>query len=197
MPSKLAMISHDIVPSNSAMSSHDGHAGRRQTLVIASSQALFLQSPTTMGGGRPYTRHHAGHTPKTTPWVSTTSFSLVSKEWRKLISSPQIFRLQNKNHRKLIVYNKSYLSHLWSIDCKACYRDERVTRLKLPNIGSKECNLDAILCSCDGPLCLTVGADLFLWNPVTREYWKLPSPHKSSLVLSYGLGYDSSVDDYK
>ncbi|XP_058202602.1 F-box/kelch-repeat protein At3g23880-like [Rhododendron vialii] len=54
--------------------------------------------------------------------------------------------------------------------------------------------------SCDGLVCLHTGKKktIFLWNPSTKKYRKLPS-----ITIPYdwspgcGLGYDSFTDDYK
>ncbi|XP_026377555.1 F-box protein CPR1-like [Papaver somniferum] len=64
-----------------------------------------------------------------------------------------------------------------------------------------------ILGSCDGLLCLldtsdpTSQNDIFLWNPSTREYKKIPVPpnfeDSSTIDGLYGFGYDDSIDDFK
>lgn len=58
--------------------------------------------------------------------------------------------------------------------------------------------------SCDGLICVVQGFNTFyLWNPSTREHKTLPRPtvvHAGRSFggrLIYGLGYDSSTDDYK
>ncbi|KAJ6424213.1 hypothetical protein OIU84_025068 [Salix udensis] len=56
-----------------------------------------------------------------------------------------------------------------------------------------------IMGSCDGLICLQVDYEkLALWNPSTRDYKILPkpSPYHNNDFFS-GLGYDSSIDDYK
>lgn len=73
---------------------------------------------------------------------------------------------------------------------------------------------DALRSSCDGLLCLGFykgfprNLSLWIWNPSTGEYKKLPSPPRedpndsNNLCLSdyfaiYALGYDCNINDYK
>ncbi|XP_057492811.1 F-box/kelch-repeat protein At3g06240-like [Actinidia eriantha] len=52
---------------------------------------------------------------------------------------------------------------------------------------------------CNGLICLAAGCDhIFLWNPATKRSKELPKPGDCPVgSFHYGLGYDSSTDDYK
>ncbi|XP_026416982.1 F-box/kelch-repeat protein At3g06240-like [Papaver somniferum] len=62
-----------------------------------------------------------------------------------------------------------------------------------------------IVGTCDGLVCLSMTGCgnwdvIFLWNPSTREYKRLPSSSTRALkpyANKYGFGYDCSIDDYK
>ncbi|EOY06273.1 hypothetical protein QUC31_016352 [Theobroma cacao] len=61
-----------------------------------------------------------------------------------------------------------------------------------------------LLGSCNGLAAVALNAteDLFIWNPTTGDYRKLPDPFLSSeaylsQLFVYGFGYDSSTDVYK
>ncbi|WRX22646.1 hypothetical protein QQP08_015133 [Theobroma cacao] len=54
--------------------------------------------------------------------------------------------------------------------------------------------------SCHGLVAVALEKDkVFLWNPSTGDYKKLPDPcfPSSGALYCHGFGYDSSTDDYK
>ncbi|XAR48851.1 hypothetical protein NMG60_11031816 [Bertholletia excelsa] len=56
-----------------------------------------------------------------------------------------------------------------------------------------------VMGSCNGLVCLLYNPNtIILWNPSTRDFKELPSPPCSASDISfYGIGYVSSMDDYK
>ncbi|KAK6254632.1 hypothetical protein SCA6_015937 [Theobroma cacao] len=57
-----------------------------------------------------------------------------------------------------------------------------------------------IMGSCHGLVAVALEKDkVFLWNPSTGDYKKLPDPcfPSSGALYCHGFGYDSSTDDYK
>ena len=63
-----------------------------------------------------------------------------------------------------------------------------------------------VTCCCDGILCIALWNCLFLWNPYTNDYKRLPFPNPDPQFdpvyplkewEAFGIGYDSSIDDYK
>ncbi|KAG5583872.1 hypothetical protein H5410_044306 [Solanum commersonii] len=52
-------------------------------------------------------------------------------------------------------------------------------------------------CSCDGLVLLSIADRLLVWNPSTREIIELPRLEYTRERCSYGLGYDSTSDEYK
>ncbi|KAJ6754597.1 hypothetical protein OIU79_027247 [Salix purpurea] len=78
--------------------------------------------------------------------------------------------------------------------------DNAVQELEYPDvIRCSPPHFIGIMGSCDGLICLQVDYEkLVLWNPSTRDHKELPkpSPYHNYDFFS-GLGYDSSIDDYK
>ncbi|GLT49813.1 hypothetical protein SLA2020_233440 [Shorea laevis] len=50
---------------------------------------------------------------------------------------------------------------------------------------------------CDGMLCIPHGPSLVIWNPSTKKHWTILTPPRPDFTDSVGLGYDSTLDDYK
>lgn len=144
------------------------------------------------------------------PVKSLILFRCVSKQWRRSISDPQFIKKhlnrskdEHRNQR-LVLTNES---SLWSIayNNDDDIDDDRAAAVRLDlsfvvNNSPRKCFV-SVLCSCNGLLCLNIEENaLCLWNPSTGEYRNILSPGKfpnASSVAIYGLGYDSSIDDYK
>ena len=153
------------------------------------------------------------------PASSLLRFNLVCRHWQSLISNPSFVtkhlnhvllldlddHQSNSNHLKFIVKSAA-TSDLHSVDCESLYS----TKLDFP-LQSPPHRL-LILGSCNGLLCIMLldGVNSFgnilLWNPLLRDYNKLPEStssiqEDSSISGGYscmlGFGYDSSIDDYK
>ncbi|OMO85700.1 hypothetical protein CCACVL1_10044 [Corchorus capsularis] len=143
----------------------------------------------------------------------------VSKPWRSLISDPQFAKLhlkaQSHNHRVLLLTEP-----LESAACEASDDDLEDIKSKLirehqfPAAMKKTPDSDELVDdhdgwfvsggSCNGLICVVIGTlieskRIFIWNPTIREANELAklSDFDPKGTFSYGLGYDSSIDDYK
>nr|XP_016468097.1 PREDICTED: F-box/kelch-repeat protein At3g06240-like [Nicotiana tabacum]XP_018623139.2 F-box/kelch-repeat protein At3g06240-like isoform X1 [Nicotiana tomentosiformis] len=149
------------------------------------------------------------------PVKSLLRFKCVSELWLALICSPEFV----KTHLSLSANNKDYsrhkvmMYHVPKYSFKDCSLmslfNESVTEAFDLNFPMKFNGLDRnkkkkypvwIMGSVNGLIYLVNEDDMFLWNPSTRKYKKLPDPR---LTLRYiflrmcGFGYDELHDDYK
>ncbi|XP_058198347.1 F-box/kelch-repeat protein At3g06240-like [Rhododendron vialii] len=138
------------------------------------------------------------------PVKSLCRFKSVSPSWNSLISDPyfakaHLNRAKTQNPKnldqKLIIISTHH--NLYSVD----FADVNPTIKTLADFSSVRIR---VLSSCDGLLLVSlVDNSNFLWNPSTREYKVLatcPSalgPVRGVFRDVYGVGYDSSTDDYK
>ncbi|XP_059647285.1 F-box/kelch-repeat protein At3g06240-like isoform X2 [Cornus florida] len=135
------------------------------------------------------------------PAKSLCRFKCVSKPWLTLISDPHFAQTHlNRNKPQRVILLSDYL---YSVDCDETSDSASVmaTKLDFPPIDYPNELID-ILGSWNGLILIANEENAkFLLNPTTRESKKLP---KSPFALDpfssytmYGLGYDSSTDDYK
>ncbi|KNA07218.1 hypothetical protein SOVF_173850 [Spinacia oleracea] len=150
------------------------------------------------------------------PAKSLARFKCVSKTWNSLLHSPNFSKLYlahslSSDHRLLIV---NYGSHLESTPLKRSSKLDIATtitatsRFDLPNLFSgyefSICGsvngLIALVCTkVESPQLLEV----ILWNPSTNFHVVLPHPPPVDELpsefrgVSFGFGYDSSMDDYR
>ncbi|XP_058201072.1 F-box/kelch-repeat protein At3g06240-like [Rhododendron vialii] len=143
------------------------------------------------------------------PVKSLCRFKCVSPSWNSLISDPyfaktHLNRTNTLKNPKHLYPNKIIMStyhSLYSVDFTNL--NPTITKLDFPTMAQHAAA--AVRSSCDG-LLLASNNDrsvLFLLNPSTRECNKFPPPpsvldpvHKIC-GSHYGLGYDSSTDNYK
>ncbi|XP_058210373.1 F-box protein CPR1-like [Rhododendron vialii] len=135
------------------------------------------------------------------PVVSLSRFRCVSKSWRSLISHPHFIKTHlnrstnDKHERLLLCGNYNWFSV--EIISSQFGHQSLAARLNFAPDRNPTC-CHEICCSCDGlVLMLDVGLHYFVVNPSTRESRELPKPPLSNAFDHYGLGYDSSIDDYK
>lgn len=146
------------------------------------------------------------------PVKSLVRFKCVCKPWQSLISDPRFVKLHlkqaiegnNINRQRLLVAAEPLYS---SVDFEAASDGDdinAVMELPYPSAASRTESFAfaSIRGSCDGLVCIRNGGDvhdMFLWNPSTRESKKLPKPSSSVQKDGFltGLGYDSTIDDYK
>uniref|UniRef100_A0A5B6YSI9 F-box domain-containing protein n=1 Tax=Davidia involucrata TaxID=16924 RepID=A0A5B6YSI9_DAVIN len=116
-------------------------------------------------------------------------FRCVSKQWFTLISDPQS-HLKRASRVLLLPLLACPAASSLDADCGVLERLE--LPFKRPSLGLKFSG------SCNGLVCLRFCKDMFLWNPSTRAYKNLPKPRFVHYNFLFGgLGYDSSIDDYK
>ncbi|XP_059628428.1 F-box protein CPR1-like [Cornus florida] len=134
------------------------------------------------------------------PVKTLCRFKCVSISCRTLISDPVFAKTQldrnNKRERLILI-----ASSLYSVDCTEASNSGAVTatNLNFPSTGWGK-----MVGSCNG-LILLVNDErtMFLWNPSTSEFSELPKCPFYALnpvvptYTMYGLGYVSSLDDYK
>ncbi|XP_058202751.1 F-box/kelch-repeat protein At3g06240-like [Rhododendron vialii] len=143
------------------------------------------------------------------PVESLCRFKCVSPSWKTLISSPYFAKtllnrtktLKNPdNLRKKILI---MADNLYSVDL--AHTNPTATKLSLPTAEQQLEHQVRVVNSCDGLVLVSIrcSSELFLLNPSTRECKKLPvfpcvvdSADYFDEDL-YGVGYDSSTDDYK
>ncbi|XP_058201550.1 F-box/kelch-repeat protein At3g06240-like [Rhododendron vialii] len=140
-------------------------------------------------------------------------FKCVSPSWKSLISDPHFAKThlnrtkstQNdpKNLDQKIIIISNY-HNLYSVDFAEVNRT--ATNLEFPAVEHRSAGKWVqVLSSCDGLLLVSRddNSDFLFLNPSTREHKELPtfpfvlnSVHCFHSYL-YGMGYDSSADDYK
>ncbi|OVA20841.1 F-box domain [Macleaya cordata] len=143
------------------------------------------------------------------PVKSILRFRCVCKPWCNLISNPNFVKIHLINHaivkEKFNILLKDY-NHLYSMEyydsssSNTCYE---AVEIDYP-FKSQEYPVE-IFGSCNGLLCINPpgpGCNICLWNPSTKEYKEIPSPHdqfdiNNFLGYAYGFGYDCNIDDYK
>lgn len=136
------------------------------------------------------------------PVKSLAQCKCISKPWRNLISGPYFIKTylkQDTHNHKLILISPP--NSLYSIDlCKnPPHNIENEVAIKLkfehPNRWLQ------VLGSCNGLLLVVYeGNTIFLLNPTTLEFKKLPDFRFSDVIphrTVHGIGFDSSTDDYK
>ncbi|KAK3036935.1 hypothetical protein RJ639_030900 [Escallonia herrerae] len=127
-------------------------------------------------------------------------FRCVSKRWGAVIDSPEFVKehlnrsVATGANLHLILGGESgnyYSAKVASLDCVVQLNAEFDARFTLSG-------------SCNGLLLLERGRDeIFLLNPSTRKYKKLPNPlipdpgYLEYTSICYGFGYDPVCDDYK
>ncbi|KAM5586316.1 F-box/kelch-repeat protein [Rosa sericea] len=128
------------------------------------------------------------------PAKSLLRFRCVCKSWLALISDPYFARKHISTYisrlKLLVTVNPTR-----SIDFEAILKDDdRVGYTVLP-----EAPRLWVLGSCNGLICREEdeGGDLILWNPSTRDTYKLPEQIKTRHRQFFGFGYDSTNEDYK
>ncbi|XP_022734824.1 F-box protein CPR30-like [Durio zibethinus] len=137
----------------------------------------------------------------------------VSKPWLSLISDPQFARLHLAQSKKNNISQRVLLitQPLESAACEASDNDlddesKLIFELKYPAAMKKTPDSDELVGwlglggSCDGLIFVVLGHErIFLWNPTIREALELAKlrPFDPKGTISYGLGYNSSTDDYK
>lgn len=142
------------------------------------------------------------------PVKSLLRFKCVSPLWKSLISDPHFARThlnQTKNSKypeqKIIISTR--FGNLYSVDCNDVNPTTR--KLEFPTVEQHDAEKWVqVLCSCDGLLLVSRSDNsIFLLNPSTRECKKLPICPFVQIMDRYhspdvyGVGYDSSTDDYK
>nr|XP_016446451.1 PREDICTED: F-box protein CPR30-like [Nicotiana tabacum] len=144
------------------------------------------------------------------PVRSLLRFKCASKFWKSLISEPH-FKTKHWNHaknnkkfQKLLIgrmFPTAYDKRVGTISyycssLSSAQLVEGVQKLGCPS-NDKPCGY-IMLCCCDGLSLLWSHGDHLLWNPSTNESAVLPNPEFPPVSGStYGMGYDSTIDDYK
>ncbi|THG05611.1 F-box/kelch-repeat protein At3g23880-like [Camellia sinensis] len=121
-------------------------------------------------------------------------FRCVCKSWCSLISHPQFV----KTHLNITSIRPQIDLNSCSIDSILCKQFDTVAGLD--NYPSKiHHSLYRVVGSCNGLVCVAIKDDaVFLWNPSTRKSNRLPKIKLlSCYFVSFGFGYDESIDDYK
>ncbi|XP_022734813.1 F-box protein CPR30-like [Durio zibethinus] len=137
----------------------------------------------------------------------------VSKPWLSLISDPQFAKLHLAQSKKKSISQRVLLITvpLESAACEASGDDlddesKLIFELEYPVAMKKTPDSDELVGwldlggSCDGLICVVFEHErIFLWNPTIREALELAKlrPFDRCGMFSYGLGYNSSTDDYK
>ncbi|XP_024199770.1 F-box protein CPR1-like [Rosa chinensis] len=144
------------------------------------------------------------------PIKSLIRFTSVSKRWRFIILSDPNFAKsqfqQTRSHRALCFdrreseFESRDLETLWSTGDNST---DRKLRCPFKNPGDELRSLS----SCNGLVCATlshrssIDLDIYIWNPSTQFYKKLPaSPlrvQRVPYVRCYGFGYLSATGDFK
>ncbi|XP_058203837.1 F-box/kelch-repeat protein At3g23880-like [Rhododendron vialii] len=144
------------------------------------------------------------------PVKSLLRFRCACKSWRFLISDPKLVKTHlcsassstgYTHYRLLIRNNSNHHGDLKSCSISSIMRhDQSDTAVGIDHPFVESSNGFWIEGSCDGLVCIRTDKKktIFLWNPSTKKYRKLPSitiPYDWSPAC--GLGYDKSTDDYK
>ncbi|XP_058198130.1 F-box/kelch-repeat protein At3g06240-like [Rhododendron vialii] len=149
------------------------------------------------------------------PVKTLCRFKCVSSSWSSLISDPNFAETHLNRSKtqspkyfesKAIIISSS--QNLYSVDFSDI--NPTATKLDFPTMEQHAADKWVIpirvWSSCNGLLLVShqvVNPNFFLLNPSTRECKKLPTPPPvlypagKFYVLYYGVGYDSSTDDYK
>ncbi|GKV45188.1 hypothetical protein SLEP1_g52299 [Rubroshorea leprosula] len=154
------------------------------------------------------------------PVRSLLRFRCLSTSLCTEIDSPYFIKnhlnrsIQMGTRQKLTVFNEDFMD---TTDFYTADIDDDLKAASLLNNPLKSPHHCTLICgSCNGLILLGMilkpflgvflGAnptmDLAIWNPFTRRYKKLPLCPVQTLpwykqFLSFGLGYDSALDDYK
>ncbi|KAJ9160061.1 hypothetical protein P3X46_025497 [Hevea brasiliensis] len=132
------------------------------------------------------------------PVKTLLRFKSVCKSWKSIITDPQFARLHSGPARLLIRSwdGVSYGEEYHSVDCDAlgdnCAYDKAIVELRLP---IKDGHWFPISGSCNGLICFGLPGKLYLWNPSTGDFKKLPKYNSGGLHCR--LGYDKSINNYK
>ncbi|OMO95191.1 hypothetical protein CCACVL1_05506 [Corchorus capsularis] len=153
------------------------------------------------------------------PVKSLLRLRCMSKSCNFSISKDQSFaRMQlkralrsPKSSSQKILLSSFFSPYLRSLDYEKenCFGEERAISKR---VFPADKTTPKVVGSCHGLLCLAFRGceDIYLWNPTTRDYNKLPdhphllpnkyptADHRSyTYSFVYGFGYDSFSDDYK
>ena len=137
------------------------------------------------------------------PVKSLLQFKCVCKSWYAIIRDP-IFITKHVNHQSALS-NNGYLAItrrggtfggkcLISLVSYETYRE--ILKITIPFTKEHGRAPFRIVGSCNGVLCLNVsklGDTIFLFNPATSEFKKLPKPDRFDELNSYQLGDDIDV----
>ncbi|KAK6930561.1 F-box domain [Dillenia turbinata] len=147
------------------------------------------------------------------PVLSLLRFKSVCKSWYNLISNPNFIKShlqQNSTDFRILILFSSYhrippcpplISIFFKPSISLSHNCQGVVEHHFP-LRSFDQKLN-ILASCDGLLWIYLGPrQLFVWNPFVQNYRSVPEPGEfeapdSGDIAVYGMGYDSSTDDYK
>ncbi|KAI3852193.1 hypothetical protein MKX03_022993 [Papaver bracteatum] len=146
------------------------------------------------------------------PVKSIGRYRCVSKYWCRLLTDSKFVKL-HLNHvlglRKLSLVLSSYYNFhkdIWMLryDPLSSTSNGLVT-VKDPLKSKRVTHEMDVLGYCHGLVCVRVRMfmdQVFLWNPCTREYKKLPLLKNNELsnvvsYIKYGFGYDCKMEDYK
>ncbi|XP_060181111.1 F-box/kelch-repeat protein At3g23880-like [Lycium barbarum] len=147
------------------------------------------------------------------PVKSLLKFRSVSKSWLALISTPEFINthlsISANNQRLVLTHHKFVLTssvHKYQYNIESCSlssllnNDSVIESFDLDYPMNNPLKNVWIVGSVNGLICLAIGfTDLFLWNPSTRNFKKLPDsrPTGRPACFKYGFGYDECHDDYK
>ena len=140
------------------------------------------------------------------PVKSILRFKSVCKRWCFTISDPRfvkghLLNQVSRQRERIMLSSNPYelVNPVYFADFESPCGYHPLERIDFPFMDSEP--IGDIYGSCNG-LVLIVYEDskLLLWNPFTRECREIPYPHWTKRVYNiclYGLGYDSTTDDYK
>lgn len=139
------------------------------------------------------------------PVKTLLQFKSVCKRWYYLISDSQFVKMHLKQVAKqgerILLSSSPYklANPLYSIDCEASCDHHQIQNIDFPS--NDPAYKGDVYGSCNGLLLIGYrDCKLFLWNPFTREFREIPYPYITMNFYErrlYGLGYDSTTDDYK
>ena len=122
------------------------------------------------------------------PVISLLQCKLVCKTWLSIISNPQFIETQLIESRK----KQSSLLHVFR---NSIFIDDYLYVLNFFNWSIER------VCSCNGLVCVSNKATdvIYLGNPMTRRFKKLPPPSQQpdSDDFLLGFGFDDISNDYK
>ncbi|WCJ23652.1 F-box and associated interaction domains-containing protein [Euphorbia peplus] len=136
------------------------------------------------------------------PTKSVLRFKIACKTWYSLISDPVFTNLHSKlapQSPKILYSTPGARSRLQSLDYNSSSFDDCC--LSGP-ISFPYCMYPKIVGSSCGLVCVDTyfyGYSFCIWNPLTREYRKLPNLTVKNYSSGYfhGFGYDSIANDFK